>query len=125
MVESNLGLVHTIARDFRGRGLELDDLVGEGHLGLFRAAERFDPRFGTRFSTYAAWWIKQAIREALTNTTATIRLPAYMVRLLARWRRAERELPRGGAPAFDEVATSLGLSEAQKGMVAAALVARR
>ena len=71
MVEANLGLVHTIAREFRGRGLELDDLVGEGRLGLFRAVERFDPRFGTRFSTYAAWWIKQAIREALANTTAT------------------------------------------------------
>jgi RNA polymerase primary sigma factor len=127
MVGANLGLVRTIARDFRGRGLEPDDLVGEGHLGLIRAVERFDPRHGTRFSTYASHWIKQAIREALMNTAPTIRLPAYMVGLLTRWRRAERALGRelGRRPQFDEVAMSLGLSAAQRDMVARAMESRR
>jgi RNA polymerase primary sigma factor len=94
LVRSNLRLVHTIARDYLGHGIEIDDLVGEGNLGLIRAAEDFDPRFGVRFSTYAAYWIKQAIRHALTNTAATIRLPAHMVTLLSKWRKAERSLSR-------------------------------
>jgi RNA polymerase primary sigma factor len=123
MVQANLGLVHAIAKEFHGRGLDLDDLIGEGNLGLIRAAEEFDPGFGTRFSTYAAYWIKEAIRHALINTTATIRLPAWMVGLVTRWRRAERAL--GRAPGFDEVATSLGLSDAQRTMVARALDAGR
>jgi RNA polymerase primary sigma factor len=94
---------------------------------LIRAAEEFDPRFGTRFSTYAAYWIKEAIHHALINTTATIRLPARMVGLLARWRRVERALgPQlGRTPSFDEIASSLGLSEVQKGLVARALDAGR
>ena len=100
----------------------LDDLIGEGNLGLIRAAEEYDPRFGTRFSTYASYWIKQAIRHALINTSATIRLPAHMVGLLTKWRRAERSLCRelGRAPSFDEVASHLGLSESQKSLVAKA-----
>ena len=90
MIRANLRLVVKIARDYVGRGISLDDLIGEGNLGLIRAAEEFDPGFGTRFSTYASYWIKQAIRHALTNTTATIRLPAHMVTLLSKWRKAER-----------------------------------
>ncbi len=90
LVQANLGLVGTIAREFRGRGLDYEDLKAEGNLGLIRAAEEFNPRFGTRFSTYAAYWIKQAIRHALINTTSTIRVPAHMVGLLTKWRRAER-----------------------------------
>ena len=89
MVRANLPLVVKIARDFLGRGLPLDDLIGEGNLGLIRAAEDFQPRFGTRFSTYASYWIKQSIRHALINTTCTIRLPAHMVGLLTKWRRTE------------------------------------
>ena len=92
MVQANLPLVVRIARDFAGRGLPLDDLIGEGNLGLIRAAEDFQPRFGTRFSTYASYWIKQSIRHALINTTSTIRLPAHMVGWLTKWRRAERAL---------------------------------
>src|SRR5690242_9617919 len=73
MIRANLRLVVKIARDYLGRGLVLDDLIGEGNLGLIRATKDFDPRFGTRFSTYASYWIKQSIRHALINTTETIR----------------------------------------------------
>jgi RNA polymerase primary sigma factor len=127
MIEANLRLVVKIARDYVGRGIGIDDLIGEGNLGLIRAAEEFDPRFGTRFSTYASYWIKQAIRHALINTTATIRLPAHMVGLLTRWRRAERSLCRElrRSPSFEEVATLLGLSEAQKTLVSNAQRARQ
>ncbi|WP_435020518.1 sigma-70 family RNA polymerase sigma factor [Tundrisphaera sp. TA3] len=119
MIRANLRLVVKIARDYTGRGMSLDDLIGEGNLGLIRAAEEFNPRFGTRFSTYASYWIKQGIRHALTNTTATIRLPAHMVTLLSKWRKAERTLYReqGRMPGFDEVAAVLGLTEAQRDMV--------
>ena len=126
MVRANLGLVVTIARAFQGRGLVLDDLVGEGNLGLIRAAERFDPRFGLRFSTYAGYWIKESIRHALIKTTSTIRLPAHMVRLLTKWHLAERSLHRewGRVPNFDELSSFLGLSESQKSLVAKAHRAR-
>jgi RNA polymerase primary sigma factor len=122
MVQAYLGLVVVIARRFQGRGLVLDDLVGEGNLGLIRAAERFDPDFGARFSTYANYWVKEAIRDALINRTATIRLPAHMVKLLAKWRRTERMLTREGdhMPDFEEVACSLGLTERQKSLVSKA-----
>ncbi|QEH38473.1 RNA polymerase sigma factor SigA [Aquisphaera giovannonii] len=119
LIQSNLRLVVKIAREFLHRGMTLEDLIGEGNLGLIRAAEDYDPRFGTRFSTYASYWIKQAIRHALINTTSTIRLPAHLYGLLAKFRRAERALcrERGRMPSFDEVAAHLGLSEVQKGMV--------
>ena len=127
MIEANLRLVVRIAREFVGRGIPLDDLIGEGNLGLIRAAQEFDPRFGTRFSTYASYWIKQAIRHALINTTTTIRLPAHMVGLMTRWRRAERSLCRElrRAPTFEEVAKHLGLSETQKTLVSRAQQARQ
>jgi RNA polymerase primary sigma factor len=119
MIRANLRLVVKIARDYASRGMLLDDLIGEGNLGLIRAAEDFDPRFGTRFSTYASYWIKQAIRHALTNTTATIRLPAHMVTLLSKWRKAEHTLTRefGQSPTFDQVAITLGLSDAQRVLI--------
>ena len=119
MIRANLRLVVRIARDYIGRGLSIEDLIGEGNLGLIRATEEFDPAFGTRFSTYASYWIKQAIRHALTNTTATIRLPAHMVTLLSKWRKAERALARelGQGPTFDQVAAELGLTDAQRVLV--------
>ncbi|QEH35798.1 RNA polymerase sigma factor SigA [Aquisphaera giovannonii] len=119
LVEANLRLVGRIAAQFRGRGVDYEDLIGEGNLGLIRAAEGYDPRFGTRFGTYASYWIKQAIRHALSSKAATIRLPLHMYRLLSAWRRAERLLGRdlGHAPSFDEVAAHLGLTEARKRMV--------
>ena len=127
MIRCNLRLVVKIARDFVGRGVVFDDLIGEGNLGLIRAAEEFDPRFGTRFSTYASYWIKQAIRHALINTTSTIRLPAHMVGLLTKWRRAERALRReaGRVPTFEEIAAYLHLSETQKSLVGKARQARQ
>jgi RNA polymerase primary sigma factor len=126
MIQANLRLVVKIARQFLGRGLQLEDLIGEGNLGLIRAAQDYDPGFGTRFSTYAAYWIKQSIRQALTNTTAIIRLPAHMVGLLGRWRRTERSLHRelGRDPTFSEIADSLQLTATQRELVTQALCTR-
>jgi len=119
LVLANLGLVITIARKYQGHGLALDDLVGEGNLGLIRAAGDFDPDYGTRFSTYAGYWVRQAIRDALINRTATIRLPAHMVRLLSRWKRAEQYLcqEKKCPPSFDEVAAYLGLTQSEQKLV--------
>ena len=127
MIRANLRLVVKIAQDYAGRGLALDDLIGEGNLGLIRAAEKFEPRYGTRFSTYASYWIKQSIRLALSNSTAVIRLPAHVSNLLYKWRKAERALGRelGRAPSYNEVARSLSLSESQILLLAKAQRARQ
>src|SRR5207244_8352412 len=111
MVRANLRLVVNIARSYTGKGLGLQDLIEEGNLGLLRAVEGFDPGMNTRFSTYASYWIKQSIKRALVNTAKTIRIPAYMVELLAKWRRAMSKLQEefGRAPTQEEVARSLNL----------------
>jgi RNA polymerase primary sigma factor len=111
MVRANLRLVVNIARGYVGKGLPLQDLIEEGNLGLLRAVEGFDPEMNTRFSTYASYWIKQSIKRALINCAKTIRIPAYMVELLSKWRRATARLQDelGRSPTVEEVARVLEL----------------
>ncbi len=111
MVRANLRLVVNISRSYIGKGLALQDLIEEGNLGLLRAVEGFDPNMGTRFSTYASYWIKQSIKRALINSSKTIRIPAFMVELLSKWRRATSRLSEelGRVPTQEETARFLGL----------------
>jgi RNA polymerase primary sigma factor len=123
MVRANLRLVVNIARSYTGKGLGLQDLIEEGNLGLLRAVEGFDPSMNTRFSTYASYWIKQSIKRALVNTAKTIRIPAYMVELLAKWRRATTKLQDelGRPPTHEEIARSLNLPKKKLAIIKKAI----
>lgn len=112
LVEANLRLAGVVARRYVGRGLAFGDLVQEGAIGLIRAAERFDPAHGTRFSTYATWWVRQSISRALADTARTIRLPVAVTEKLRRIRQAEVTLATelGRQPTVEEISALAGVT---------------
>jgi RNA polymerase sigma factor (sigma-70 family) len=111
LVRSNLRLVVNIAKKYGGRGMSLGDLIEEGNLGLIKAVDYFDPDRGVRFSTYAAWWIKQSIKRALLENVQPVHIPTYMVALINQWRHttAELESKLGRKPSVEEMADIMQL----------------
>jgi len=112
MIQANLRLVVNIAKGYSNPGMTLADLVAEGNLGLLRAVEEFDPDAGVRFSTYAVWWIKQAIRRAMINAGQPIHIPAYLIKLISKWRKVSARLEGrlGRAPTPEEITKAMGVS---------------
>ncbi len=111
LVRSNLRLVVNIAKRYVNRGMSLADLIEEGNLGLIKAVDYFDPERGTRFSTYAAWWIKQSIKRALLTNMRPVHIPTYMVSLINQWRHITSALRSklGRTPDVEEVAEVMQL----------------
>jgi len=111
LIESNLRLVISVAKKYRGRGVSFEDLIQEGNSGLIKAVERFDPDMGNRFSTYATWWIRQAVTRAVADHARTVRLPSHVVDALFRLRRADNTLSieLGRDPSEEELAERLGI----------------
>jgi RNA polymerase primary sigma factor len=112
MVQANLRLVISVAKHFRNRGLPLEDLVNEGNVGLMNAVDRFDPDVGSRFSTYAGYWIDQAIRRAVQNSQQMIHIPSYLMEQIGHMKLATRALEEslGRPPQMPEIAKQMGIT---------------
>jgi len=125
MIQANLLLVVKIAKEFSNSGTTLGDLIAEGNLGLMRAVEDFDPDAGVRFSTYAAWWIKQAVKKSLINTGQPIHIPAYLAKLIRRWRKTSRRLEAElGRPAMvEEIAETMRIGRKKTDIIRQGLTA--
>jgi RNA polymerase primary sigma factor len=112
MISSNLRLVVTIAQDYANCGLPLLDVVSEGNIGLMKAVDRFDPSKGAKLSTYAAWWIRQSIKRALSNQSKTIRLPVHLGDKISKMRRVALQMSEelGREPTNDELGEEIGIA---------------
>lgn len=123
MITSNLRLVIAISKSYMNRGLSLPDLIEEGNVGLIRAVEGFDPAQGARFSTYASWWIKQAIKRTLLNAAQPIHIPAYMIELISRCKAASKMLEEklGHQPSMAQLATEMQVPLAKLQIIRRAL----